>query len=102
MKVVDNNTYHKQILTLNDVPVGTVFRGTIVGFKVEVTGIFFKQFGAWIPTDKHGTLERERTRDVVVVQLDHPTNDVPSIFNWCRTVKNYEALDVELVVKGVQ
>ena len=109
MMIVDKTTQVSRTTTLNEIPNEQVFRGTIVspksswGPEVRTTGTFMKVCGS---VGFYSGRNREATPpmikpDVVVVSLKSIPNDF-TVFLWCREVLNYEPLDVELIVKGVQ
>lgn len=100
MKIVDNSS-KRGSTTLNEIPVGTIFRGDIIGPHSGYTfsGIYYKADGSFIDTAGCG-------HDVCVVRLDKPGREQRGIATYanafliCAEVRNYEPLDVELVIKG--
>ncbi len=83
--------------TLNAIPIGTFFRGEVWGRvrKEWVPGVFYKAAG---PTNYNG----QTFAEVVVVPVPPVTEGRwNNTFHYCTTVRNYEPLDVELIIKGV-
>lgn len=89
--------------TLNDIPVGTTFSGTIIGAISGhcCTGVFYKAFGAWKNT--HAPAPHP-THDCAVVRLDAtsigplPTGNVgANLWIRCSVVENYKPLNLKLV-----
>jgi hypothetical protein len=102
MKIVDKTKEPvKPATTLNSIPVGQVFRGTITSISSgnRYPGIFYKAYGPVAITTMRGSTAGKQA-DVVVVRLD--SQDVgysqANIFTFCTPVENYEALDVELCI----
>lgn len=88
---------------VSEIPAGTVFRGSIWGpsARVWTKGLFYKAFGRWTATV--GT-----KYECVIVRLDAherfeaPLGNFANIWAAESSVRNYEPLDVELVIKGMQ
>lgn len=96
MKVELKNTL-PATMTLNDIPVGQVFSGTIVGAThgSHITGVFYKAFGSW----KNNVAN---IHDCAVVRLDrtdfsHNGLTLANIWIRCSPVENYKPLNVKLV-----
>ena len=98
MKIVDNTAKSSVSTNLNYIPVGTVFRGNVLGSISNqwVRGTFFKAGG---PFSLAGT-----SYDCIIVCLD---DDFPkksigysNLYLRCSTVNDYEPLEVELRVVG--
>jgi hypothetical protein len=82
-------------VTLNDVPVGQVFRGTLTGKNSgqRKTGIFYKHCGQ---------LTIGSLRDVVVLNLSNPGLDSSGYANLyldCIPIENYEPVEAELILR---
>lgn len=106
MKIVESSQSTGREISLNEIPVGQVFRGEIWGVNAKAWrgGIFYKAWGPANVRGIHDGFPTTKTADVIVVRLDE-TISTPGYANinlYCSTVRNYEPLDVELVVKGVQ
>ena len=86
-------------ITLNDIPVGQVFSGTIVGSRtgIRATGVFYKAYGRWKNTVAN------ISHDCAVVRLDSTNNRgfageaVANLWIVCSPVENYKPLNVKLV-----
>lgn len=88
---------------VREIPTGTVFRGSIWGptARVWTTGLFYKAYRPWSGSrgDKY---------QCVVVRLDShekyttPEGKFANLWAVESAVRNYQPLDVELVIKGVQ
>ncbi len=104
MKITDlTQVLTTRTTTLNDIPVGQVFRGTIErGDSHYESGVFFKALGSWNAPLKSGPHPDRTHRDVVVVRLDSTSSVRANVWTWCRKVTDYEPLTVELVIHGVQ
>lgn len=102
MKIIENGVRSSRTTTLNDIPVGTTFRGVIIGPRsgLRFSGIFFK-------VDANFMDKFKNSHDVCVVCLDKPgatqyhDKKYSNSFLSCAEVVEYEPLDVELVIKGV-
>jgi len=94
IKIIDECKVIKFTTTFNDIPIGQVFRGTVLYKRAGPTsGVFYKAEGRW-NNDKNGTA------DCLVVKLDGSTPGWGNVSINCLTVENYEPLDVELIIKG--
>lgn len=99
MRVKDlTPTKHSRIVSTLNIPVGTVFRGTIVGKTRNVTGVFYKTASG---TRLSNALEASGRIDLVIVQLNQHDGKLSNVRFNPQTVLDYEVLDVELVIKGV-
>lgn len=79
--------------TLNAIPNGQVFRGEVYGkyYGTWVRGLFLKVHGGWRSSCEH---------ELLVVGLEsHSADGYSNIFTYCTPVRNYEPLEVELVIK---
>ena len=88
--------------TLNNIPSGQVFSGTITNASGSTTtGIFYKAYGAFSLRDRNAQpVPGLAGGDVVVVQLTPEAATSPTkanIWMWCRFVTNYRPLHVKLV-----
>lgn len=101
MKIVEKGEHAVKNTTLNDIPVGEVFRGSIVMESGATrTGVFYKAHG---PSYDRKTNYRQ---EVSVVQLDtsglwtdSSGKKWANTWSYCREVRDYEPLQVELVIK---
>ncbi len=100
MKLVDKTTERQSTsTTLTAIPVGTTFRGSVIGKRTgkRFTGIFFKyENGVCVQTDPYVST------DVVVIQLSGDRQGTSGLWTDCMPVYDYEPLDADLVIKGVQ
>lgn len=98
MKITDSRGKpNPTTTTLNNIPVGQVFKGTIL-YPVAgpVTGIFYKAHGPW------SQQSMGLRHDCIVISLDDSMSTGGRFANLtleCRVVENYEPLNVELVIK---
>lgn len=100
MKIVDQtHTPPTCTTTLAAIPLGQVFRGTILGdgIKPERTGTFLKCCDSWVSTRDN------RAYDVLVISFDRTHHDGAKVF-WIthRQVVNYEPLDATLTLSKGQ
>lgn len=105
MKITEQKPEPKKPTTVSvsDIPTGTVFRGSIWGpsARIWTAGVFYKAYGPWVPSSG-GRFQ------CVIVRLDSHQKYSTAQGNFANlwavesTVRNYEPLDVELVIKGVQ
>lgn len=96
----------KKVTTLNDIPIGQVFRGRIVGRTGTVTGgIFYKAEGNFQDgMDREGRVITVRNYDCLVVRLDKAGKGVDGYANaWtrCVEVQDYEPLEATITLKKV-
>lgn len=91
LKVVYNREAKaSKSVTLNDIPEGQVFRGTIKSSGCSYTAVFHKVRSVW-GGDTNVRYE------VLVVNM---TNDAgPCIFTKCCKVLNYEALNATITIE---
>lgn len=103
MKII-NDPRNKTLpsTTLNDIPVGQVFTGTITSPASgrQTTGLFYKLHG------RTNILSREGrpvlSADVLVVRLDdHNEPRSAPLWKWCAPVENYQPLEAELIIQKV-
>jgi hypothetical protein len=98
VRIIDTTkaTVLPKVLTM-DIPVGQVFRGVILGNNSErwVSGVFYKAWGAFRAQGK--------AHEAVIVRLDVPlmSPGFANVILYDTWVREYEPLDVELVIKGV-
>ena len=98
MKIVDKTVGITRRTSLSAIPVGTIFRGSIIGANsgVPTRGLFFKAYGKWKPEESY-------TRAAIVVRLDKCFPDAIGYANlWANEtdVFDYEPLDVTLTING--
>ena len=95
IKITTQDTPTYPSTTLNDIPVGTVFSGTIIGRTgYQFTGVFYKALGPVAVHANRDTVQRSGSFECLVVRLDGPGSNY---FPWCRVVNNYRpAKEVEL------
>lgn len=89
--------------TLNDIPVGTTFRGTVESDvrNVWITGLFLKARDAVnLSTIVKGG---PAATQVVVIQLDernpHPAVTGHRVWFTCQSVKNYVPVELNVIVE---
>lgn len=99
MKIIDKGTTEPRKTTLNDIPVGTTFSGTIHNTRTgtKETGTFYKVGGASSVYCRE--TQKSNDVDVVIVAL-HDANNF--IWLYCYPVTDYRPLDVTLVINGVK
>lgn len=101
MKIINNPLRQKPTTTtLNEIPVGQVFSGTIISpvSKRITTGIFYKLHGPTNVQSRQGTLAVKA--DVLVVRLDeHDEPGSAPLWKFCSPVENYQPLEAELLIK---
>ena len=101
MKFTDKTSKLAKAISLNDIPIGTIFRGDVWGINAHkwTPGVFFKAHGK----SKIISAIDSCPADVIVVKLTPPYSNPGYANVWlrCSAVKNYEPLDVEMVIHGI-
>lgn len=93
-------------ITLNEIPVGTTFRGRIRGGTGTIGehGLFYKMSNRYCPwtRDAKGPYDARLVEfDVLVIRLDTLDSDKTKVFPWCREVLDYEPLKATLMIERV-
>lgn len=107
MKIIDKTGGTSKAVLLRDIPVRQVFRGTIIGRRrgFPVTGTFYKVCGPWRMPSRTGEFVSGHDGDCLVVALGESDADLFAgrVAMWVEDadVRDYEALDAELVIRGV-
>lgn len=109
MKIIETTKQPlARVITLNEIPVGQVFKGTVTGTYLTVTGIFQKLYGRCAIDDKAHDVLVITLRDdyasvtktgipVYIRENGYAEGHNPLILN-CSPVRNYEPLDATLTL----
>ena len=83
-----------QSRNLNEIPVGTIFSGTVFGISnTPYKGVFYKAYGAWSGADA-------ARGECVVVQLSTRTATRANLFVRCTDVHDYKEIKGKFVEDG--
>ncbi len=91
IEIQDNKPSIKKITSLNDIPIGQVFRGRVWGVESKrwTTGVFYKATGSYA-----SVMNPNDRGDVTVVRLDKSglVDGYVGLWSKCGAVEAYEPL----------